>query len=291
MEPNAATFPPSEKPESPTPPASLHAVAALSILAALGHLWMMPAHLAASAWYGAFFAAMALAQGLYGVALIRWPSRPLALLGAWGTLAVFVFYAVERVVRESFGPHAAHAGGVELLAMLCTAAQLGLLFTVLMDAKKTLHAAEASSFGISLAYLWEAPNRFAEWWVFGVFFFAVGIGGALFCLLLPRLGHHGGFLLAGVSANLFLVGAWLATRTVGVPYVRADGAGSYELRFGATEGVGVVDLAVTTMEVSLVVLLATLASNLTRFGFEAEDSAIKTPSIKERRICHQRQES
>ncbi|MBA2692124.1 MAG: hypothetical protein H0U65_06480 [Rubrobacter sp.] len=271
-------------------PAPMHAAAGLSILAALVHLWMTPTHLAASVGYGAFFAALALAQGLYGVVLIRWPVRPVALLGAWGALAVFAFYAAERVIRESLGPHAAHASGVELLAMLCTAAQLGLLSAVLMDAKRTLYAAEALTFGVALIHLWAAQEHYAEWWGFGVFFIAVGIGGAIYCLLLPHLGGRTGFLLAGVSMNLSLVAAWLATRTLGIPYVRTVGGGAYELRLGATEGVGLPDLAATTMEVSLVVLLAMLASNLRRFSPEAEKTArasiMRTPSIKERRICH-----
>ncbi|MBA2377134.1 MAG: hypothetical protein M3494_01270 [Actinomycetota bacterium] len=273
------------------PPSLAYAAAGLSILAALIHLWMMPMHVAASVGYGAFFAALAFAQGLYGVALIRWPSRPVALLGAWGTLAVFVFYAAERVIRESFGPHAAHASGVELLAMLCTAAQLGLLSALLMDAKRTLYAAEALSFGVALIHLWEAQERYAEWWGFGAFFLSVGVGGAVYCLLLPHLGGREGFLLAGVSMNLLLVAVWFATRAAGIPYVGTDGVGSSELRLGATEGVGVWDLTATTMEVALVVLLAALASNLRRLGPEAEETAqayaTKTPSIKERQICHQ----
>lgn len=91
--------------------------------------------------------------------------------------------------------------------------------------------------------------------------------------------------------NLLLVAVWFATRAAGIPYVGTDGVGSSELRLGATEGVGVWDLTATTMEVALVVLLAALASNLRRLGPEAEETAqayaTKTPSIKERQICHQ----
>lgn len=86
--------------------------------------------------------------------------------------------------------------------------------------------------------------------------------------------------------NLSLVAVWLVTRTAGVPYAGSDGIGAYELRFGKAEGVGLPDLAATTMEVSLIVLLATLAANL-RSSKTTETgqttSPMQTPRIKERR--------
>lgn len=255
MRPNYATYPFSGAAKTSGSPA-LYAVAALSMLAALNHLWLMPNHLAASAAYGALFAALSLIHGLYAVALVRWPARSLLVFGAFVNLGVFAFYVAERLVRESFGPHAAHASVFELSVMLCTAAQIGLLSCLLLDEAGTLFAAEFLCFGVSVAHLWEAQSRYAEWWGFGVFFLAFGLGGAAYCLLLPRLARSRGFLLAGVFANLFLVGAWVATRAAGVPYL--DPAG--DPRLGKALGVGFLDLAAITMETTLVFLLAALAA-------------------------------
>ena len=55
--------------------AAVYAAAVLSLVAALVHLWVAPGHF--EVWWGsgAFFLAAAAAQGLFAVALLRWPGR------------------------------------------------------------------------------------------------------------------------------------------------------------------------------------------------------------------------
>ena len=62
----------------------LYAAAALSLVAALVHLWVTPEHLEEWWGYGAFFVVLAVAQGLCALVLLRRPSRPLLLLGVGG---------------------------------------------------------------------------------------------------------------------------------------------------------------------------------------------------------------
>ena len=239
----------------PSQPKALHAAAGLSILAALLHLWLMAEHMAESLSYGSFFIGVALAQGLYGVALLRWPSRSVVRLGLWGTLAGGVSYAAMRYVQPSFGPHGEHVGGFEVLAMLCTAATLGLLSSLLLNMQRMIYTAEILSLGLALVYLWVAQERYAEWWGFGAFFLALGMFQGLYCLGLSHLGGRLSFLVGGIAANLSVVALWAMTRTVGTPYIRTTGIESSELRLGKTEGVGLLDLGATTMEVAIIVVL------------------------------------
>ena len=64
--------------------ATLRTGAALSLLTAAMHLWVVPEHLEEWWGYGAFFVVLAVAQGLCALVLLRRPSRPLLLLGVGG---------------------------------------------------------------------------------------------------------------------------------------------------------------------------------------------------------------
>src|SRR3712207_5872351 len=108
--------------------ASLYAASGLSMVAALIHLWAMPAHLAEWWGYGAFFLVAALAQGLYAIALLRRPTRPLFLLGIAGNLSMVAFYAVTRTAGiPFFGPHAGEVHQAGAMDLVCVAAELGLV--------------------------------------------------------------------------------------------------------------------------------------------------------------------
>jgi hypothetical protein len=86
------------------------AAALLSVVAALAHLWAMPEHFREWWGYGAFFLVVALAQGLYGLGLLRWPSRALFVAGLAGNLAVLgLFGVVHTRGIPFFGPHAGEA--------------------------------------------------------------------------------------------------------------------------------------------------------------------------------------
>ena len=106
----------------------LHAAAALSLLAALIHLWVMPEHFEEWWGYGTFFLISATAQGFYGAALLRWPSRPLLLLGIGGNLSIIVLYLLTRTVGiPFFGPGAGEVEGVGVADMWATTSELALV--------------------------------------------------------------------------------------------------------------------------------------------------------------------
>ena len=83
----------------------LYAAAALSLLAALIHLWVTPEHFGEWWGYGAFFLAAALAQVLYAPLVLVWPTRIALLLGIGGNLAIVALYLLTRTVGiPLFGP-------------------------------------------------------------------------------------------------------------------------------------------------------------------------------------------
>ncbi len=109
----------------------LYGAAVFSLLAALIHLWVMPEHFEEWWGYGAFFLVSAIAQGLYCVALLRWPYRPLLLLGIGGNLSIIALYLLTRTVGiPFFGPHAGEVEGIGMLDLSATAAELALTGTL-----------------------------------------------------------------------------------------------------------------------------------------------------------------
>ena len=74
----------------------MRTAAALSLLVAAIHLWVVPEHFEEWWGYGAFFVVLAVAQGLYALGLLRWPTRSVLLLGAAGNLAVAILWLVTR---------------------------------------------------------------------------------------------------------------------------------------------------------------------------------------------------
>ncbi len=106
----------------------LYAAVAFSLLAALIHLWVMPEHFEEWWGYGTFFLVSALAQGLYGAALLRWPRRPLLLLGVGCNLAIVILYLLTRTVGVPFfGPHAGEVEGVGVAGLWATSSELALV--------------------------------------------------------------------------------------------------------------------------------------------------------------------
>jgi len=104
----------------------LYAAAALSLVAALTHLWVMPEHFEEWWGYGAFFLVAVLAQALYVPLLLRWPGRMLLLLGIGGNLLIVLLYLLTRTVGiPLFGPHAGEVEGVGFTDLCATSAELG----------------------------------------------------------------------------------------------------------------------------------------------------------------------
>jgi manganese oxidase len=114
----------------------LHLAAALSLGAALIHVWVIPEHLREWWAYGALFLLVALAQGLFGVALLRWPQRSLFLAGIAGNLSIVSLYIVTRTAGVPFiGPHAWHPEEVGSLDLAATTLELLLVVALVALAR------------------------------------------------------------------------------------------------------------------------------------------------------------
>jgi hypothetical protein len=106
----------------------LPVVAALSLLAALIHLWVMPEHFEEWWGYGAFFLVAAVAQVLYVPLLMRWPNRTVLLLGIAGNSAIVLLYLFTRVVGiPLFGPEAWEVEGVGILDVCATMSEVAIM--------------------------------------------------------------------------------------------------------------------------------------------------------------------
>ena len=106
----------------------LYMAAALSLLAALIHFWVIPEHFEGWWGYGAFFLISAVAQGGYSAALLRRPRRPLLLVGIGGNVSIIVLYLLTRTVGiPLFGPHAGEVEGVGIADQFATTSELALV--------------------------------------------------------------------------------------------------------------------------------------------------------------------
>jgi FtsP/CotA-like multicopper oxidase with cupredoxin domain len=106
--------------------------AALSLIAALIHLWAMPEHFEEWWGYGIFFLIAAAAQACYGLALLTRLSRALLLLGVVGNLSIVSLWVVTRTVGIPFlGPHAGEVEPVGAMDLLATMAEMALVTLLL----------------------------------------------------------------------------------------------------------------------------------------------------------------
>jgi hypothetical protein len=108
------------------------AAAALSLGAAWIHLAYIESHWRDWWAYGAFFLACGLAQGLFVPAILRWPRRPLVLVGIAGNLAIVGMYVVSRTAGIPLGPHARVAERAGAIDLACTAAEIALIGVLLV---------------------------------------------------------------------------------------------------------------------------------------------------------------
>lgn len=121
-----------------------HWAAGLSIAAALVHGAVTPEHLSEWWGYGLFFFVAAIAQGLYGLALLlepwRWDetggiredgdrySRSVYLLGAAGNAVIIGLYVVTRTVGiPFFGPEAGEVEPVTPISLVSKMIELAVI--------------------------------------------------------------------------------------------------------------------------------------------------------------------
>ena len=103
-------------------------MAALSLMAALIHLWVMPEHFEEWWGYGAFFLVAAVAQVLYVPLLMLWPNRTVLLLGIGGNSAIVLLYLLTRVVGiPLFGPEAGEVEGVGIIDVCATMSEAAIV--------------------------------------------------------------------------------------------------------------------------------------------------------------------
>jgi len=118
----------------------------------------------------------------------------------------------------------------------------------------TLWAVAALSLGAAWVHFAYMDSHFREWWAYGAFFLAVGLGQALFAVLV-LVRPQRWLLLTGIAGNSAIIGMYVVSRTEGPPL----GPHARVL-----EPAGAVDLATTGAEVVLVGLLVTLLGGATR---------------------------
>jgi len=106
---------------------TLYAAAALSLLAALIHLWATPEHFEEWWGYGAFFLGAALAQALYAPLVLAWPTRMVLFGGIASNLVIVALYLLTRTVGiPLFGPGAGEVEGVGFIDLCATASEVGI---------------------------------------------------------------------------------------------------------------------------------------------------------------------
>src|SRR5215203_4963910 len=96
------------------------AAIALTMGAALIHVWVMPEHFEEWWLYGVLFVLVALLQGFFAVALWRWGGRMVLILGMVGNVAIVACYLVTRTMGVPFGPHMGEVEAVGLLDLAAT---------------------------------------------------------------------------------------------------------------------------------------------------------------------------
>ena len=110
----------------------LHAAAALSLLAALIHTWVIYEHYGEWWGYGLFFFGVGSVQGCYAGTLLLWPRRLIYRLGIACNVAIILLYVVTRTVGIPFlGPDAGMVEQVGTLDLFCTYVELALVLALL----------------------------------------------------------------------------------------------------------------------------------------------------------------
>jgi hypothetical protein len=106
----------------------LYAVAMLSALAALIHLWVAPEHFGERWGYGAFFLVAASAQLLYVPLLVLRPNRTVLLLGIIGNSAIVLLWLLTRVIGiPLLGPEAWEVERVGVLDVCASASEAAIV--------------------------------------------------------------------------------------------------------------------------------------------------------------------
>lgn len=118
------------------------------------------------------------------------------------------------------------------------------------------------SFGAGIVHGAAGPEHFAEWWAYGVFFYAAAAAQVGYGIILATQGIEGWggwavvrrkVYLLGIIGNLAIIALWVVSRTVGVP-VGPEA--------GEPEPVGFLDGVSKVLEFALIAVLVRLRSTV-----------------------------
>jgi hypothetical protein len=114
--------------------------------------------------------------------------------------------------------------------------------------RTTVAVAAVLSLGAAWVHLAYVAPHLRQWWAYGAFFLATGIGQGVFAPLILRWPRPW-LAVAGITGNIAIVAMYVLSRTNGAPL------GPHA---NVPERVGAIDLATTASEVVLVGLLVTI---------------------------------
>jgi hypothetical protein len=115
-------------------------------------------------------------------------------------------------------------------------------------------AAAVLSLGAAWVHLAYTASHLRQWWAYGAFFLATGVGQALFAPLVLRRPRPW-LVGVGIAGNVAIVAMYVVTRTAGPPL----GPHAH-----VPEPAGAVDLVTTAAEIALVGVLLTLLGGRSR---------------------------
>jgi hypothetical protein len=124
----------------------------------------------------------------------------------------------------------------------------GSRITAAAPPRATLAVVAALSLGAAWVHFAYVAPHLRQWWAYGVFFLATGIGQALFAPMILRWPRPW-LAIVGIAGNIAIVAMYVLSRINGAPL------GPHA---NVPERVGAVDLATTAAEVALVGLLVTV---------------------------------
>jgi hypothetical protein len=116
--------------------------------------------------------------------------------------------------------------------------------------KRWRYGAAALSAVAGFIHILAAPDHFEEWWGYGMFFLTAATAQVMYALLLLAYEPNHDLLWAGILGNLSILGLYLVTRTVGIPFFGPEA--------GAVEPVGALDVVSKIVELALLGCLAVL---------------------------------
>lgn len=133
------------------------------------------------------------------------------------------------------------------------------------QAKRWLYAAAGLSVAAGLIHVIAAPSHFEEWIGYGLFFLIAATAQVLYALLLLIEKSNRELLFTGLLGNGLIIGLYLVTRTVGIPF--------FGPKAGEVEAVGALDAISKIIELALMICLVIGLRSLPASGSTTQPSS------------------